>query len=43
MADLKSINVENLNIVDKDGNARLRLCNMNHISQGKVTYKLPPE
>jgi hypothetical protein len=43
MADFKSINVENLKIVDKDGKVRLRLFNTDHISQGKVTFKLPPE
>jgi hypothetical protein len=31
MADFKSINVENLNILDKDGKVRLRLFNTDHI------------
>jgi len=31
MSDFKSINVENINIVDKDGNVRMRLFNNDHI------------
>jgi hypothetical protein len=39
MPDFKNINVENINIVDKDGTVRMRLFNNDHITQAIVDGK----